>query len=82
MNGWRFLVLSAMMMGSPLAADECDDIAFEEKTCVEGECEVKHRHHYHLPEYNPEEEHMWQERSDASWAGKRDDNFIDSFLHQ
>lgn len=61
---------------SPLVAEDCDEIAFDEECCSK-----THHRHYRLPQ-TPEEEHLWQERSDASWAGKRDDNVIDAFLHQ
>lgn len=61
-------------------ADECTDIAFEEPECVEEEGEVQCRRHYHLRVRNPEEEQLWEERTDNSWPAKRE-NFIDGFMH-
>lgn len=76
---WHWILCGFVAFSSFLGAEECDEIAFEENECTDGQCQKRH---YHLPEYNPEEEHLWQERSDSSWAGKRDDNLIDAFLHQ
>lgn len=70
---------------SLLGADECDDIAFEENFIPqyeEEECEQGRRCRYPMQRPNPMEEHIWRERSDASWPNKRDDNIIDQFLHQ
>lgn len=70
------IIFGIAFFACPLFADDCDEIACEEECCQPP------RHHCHLPRHTPEEEHLWHERADASWPGKRDDNLIDEFLHQ
>lgn len=48
--------------------------AEEEETSV---CEAEG--YYHFQPYNPEEEELYRERSEAEWPGKRDDVFMDGF---
>lgn len=76
------VLFSGLLIFSSLHAEECGEIAFEEDAVIEEKCEGRHCRHYYHPEPSIEEEHLWQERADSSWAGKRDDNFIDFFLHQ
>lgn len=81
MKMWQGIFFGIILCAGSSYAEECSDIAYEENECVEIEGEVRCHRHYHLPEHSVEEEHMWQERSDSSWAGKRE-NFIDAFIHQ
>lgn len=56
-------------------------VAYEDEECCDEEtpsCGQKRCRYRILP---PEEEALWHDREEASWAGKRDDNFIDTFLH-
>ena len=84
MQRWLSVLIGmAAVNSSVLLADFEDEIAFEESDSVEEQCEEEHPcTHHHYYKYNPEEEHLWHERSDSSWPGKRDGNFIDTFIYQ
>lgn len=82
MKIWQGIFFGITLFAGSSYADECSDVAFEEHECVEVEGESRCHRHRRTPKPTVEEEHLWDERSDSSWAGKRDDNFIDSFLRQ
>lgn len=81
MKIWQGIFFGIALVAGSSYADECSDVAFEEPDCVEEEGEVRCHRHCRAPRPTVEEEHLWQERSDNSWAGKRE-NFIDGFIHQ
>ena len=80
MKIWQRMFFAIALCAGSSYADECSDIAFEEPDCVEEDGEMRCRRHYRLPERNIEEEYLWQQRSDSSWAGKREDEFINNFI--
>lgn len=75
----KFLLKIFFLSSAFLSAGGEGEVIFEENVCEE---ECSHHCHPRIRRRTPEEEHMWQERANASWPGKRDDNLIDAFLHQ
>lgn len=76
---WKSLLRIILFSSAFLNAEGEEAIVFEENNCQE---ECHHHCHVRVRRRTPEEEHMWQERANATWPGKRDDNLIDTFLHQ
>ncbi len=76
MKIWQGIFFGMVLCAGSSYAEECSDIAFEENECLEEDVEC-HRHR-RAPRPTPEEEHLWGERTDASWPARRE-NFIDGF---
>lgn len=76
-----FLIVPMIFLSATAYAD-CDaEIAFEEQVneaenCRHGRCLGP------FPGFTDEEERMLHERTDASWAGKREDTLLDEILHE
>ncbi len=66
---WLALLSSAFLYG------DCEVV---EEEC----CDTPHHVRCHANFPSVEEEYIWQKRAESEWAGKRDDNLIDAFLHQ
>lgn len=77
---WKSLLRIVLFSCTFLNAESEDsEFIFDEGACQE---ECSHPCHSQIKRCTLEEEHLWQERANASWPGKRDDNLIDRFLHQ
>lgn len=76
-------ILSIALFSLPLAADENDEIAFEEQSVCE-ECQEEcpqHYFHHRAARPTEEEEELYREVTESHWPGKREDTLIERMTH-